>query len=188
MNIVGKKVILRAIEEEDLEILRQSINSEDTEKMITGWAFSISKKNQEKWYENYKNSFDSIKLIIENKENKKTVGMISLNNIDQKNGVALESGIRITDKEMEGKGIATDAWMTILRYAFNELRLNRVNATVLPYNKVSMHVCQKVGFKIEGTQRQMLYRNGQYHDLIVLGCLKTDYEKVVGKCNYWEED
>ena len=48
--------------------------------------------------------------------------------------------------------------MTQLRYAFEELRLNRVNGSALEYNEASLRVCEKVGFKVEGIQRSRLQK------------------------------
>ena len=53
MNLVGKKVVLRAVEREDLDMLRELTNSSDFEKMIVGWSFPISKQDQEKWFETH---------------------------------------------------------------------------------------------------------------------------------------
>lgn len=174
MELYGKKVILRAIEESDLELLRQSTNDPEFEKMITGWALPISKKAQSDWFANQKNSLSDIKYTIADKSGK-PLGLISLKGIDMKNGCAVSAGYRIADKDERGKGYAVDAWLTLLGYAFGELRLNRVGTCVIKYNEASLHVLQKVGFKIEGVQRQAIYKNGEYNDLVILGCLKSDF-------------
>lgn len=186
MELYGKNVVLRAVEEEDIEMLRQLTNSPDFEKMVVGWSFPISRNAQEEWFRNCKNDLSCIRYIIETKEDG-AVGMIGLKNIDWKNGVADGLGMRIAKKEVRTKGLATDAWMTLMKYAFNELRLNRINGTALAYNQISLHVCKKVGFKIEGTQRKAIYKNGEYIDLILLGCLKSDYEEILEGNNYWGE-
>ena len=113
--------------------------------------------------------------------------MIGLQNIDWKNGVASGLGMRIAKKEIRTRGLATDAWMTLMRYAFEELRLNRINGSALSYNKASLRVCEKVGFKVEGIQRQAVYKNGAYQDLIIMGCLKSDYEELILNNHYWDE-
>lgn len=185
MNLYGKKVILRAVEEEDVEMLRQLTNSPDYEKMIVGWAFPISKKDQADWFANCKNGLSRIRYTIVTEEDG-PVGMIGLRDIDWKNGVASGLGMRIAKKETRTRGLATDAWMTLMRYAFNELRLNRINGSALAYNKASLRVCEKVGFKIEGVQRQAVYKNGEYIDLVIMGCLKSDYESLVAENHYWD--
>lgn len=186
MNLYGKKVVLRAVEEEDLEMLRELTNSPDFEKMIVGWSFPISKKDQMNWFMNCKNDLSCLRYTIETEEDG-PVGMIGLKDIDWKNGTASGLGMRIAKKEIRTRGLATDAWMTLMRYAFDELRLNRINGSALAYNSASLRVCEKVGFKVEGTQRQAVYKNGEFFDLVMMGCLKEDYYNLINENHYWDE-
>ncbi len=184
MNLYGKKVILRAVEEEDLEMLRELSNSPDFENMIVGWSFPISKRNQVEWFQSSKNGLEQLRYTIETSEDG-AVGMIGLKDIDWKNGSADGLGMRIARKEIRTKGLATDAWMTLLKYAFEELRLNRVNGSVLEYNTASKRVCEKVGFKAEGIKRSAVYKKGSYHNLVTFGVLKSDYYELIEKNGYW---
>jgi RimJ/RimL family protein N-acetyltransferase len=187
MYLVGKKVILRSVEAEDLEMLRELTNSPDFEKMIVGWSFPVSKKDQQEWYSGIKNDLSRLRYTIETKDDG-AVGLIGLRDIDWKNGSAYGLGMRIAKKEIRTKGLATDAWMTLMRYAFYELRLNRINGSALAYNKASLRVCEKVGFKREGIKRQAVFKNGEFIDEIIMGCLKTDYEELVANNHYWDEE
>ena len=187
MELHGKKVILRAIEEEDLEMFRELTNSPDFEKLIVGWSFPVSKKDQLEWFSNCHNGLNRLRYTIVTEEDG-PVGMIGLRDIDWKNGVASGLGMRIAKQELRTKGLATDAWMTLLRYAFEELRLNRINGSALDYNSISQHVCKKVGFKEEGCQRQAVFKNGSFHDVILFGCLKSDYEELIANNHYWDEE
>lgn len=187
MELYGKKVILRAVEENDLEMLRELANSPEYEKMIVGWSFPISRKDQQEWFNNCKNDLSRLRYIIETKDDG-AVGMIGLRDIDWKNGSAYGLGMRIARKEIRTKGLATDAWMTLLKYSFEELRLNRIYGSALVYNKASQRVCQKVGFKEEGITRQAVYKNGQFHDVIMYGILKSDYEELIRENGYWEQE
>lgn len=184
MELKGRKVVLRALEEEDLEMLRVLTNSEDYEKMIVGWSFPISKKDQREWYESCHNGLDRLRYIIETEEG--AVGMIGLRDIDWKNGSAHGLGMRIAKKEIRTRGLATDAWMTLLKYSFDELRLNRIYGSALEYNKASQRVCEKVGFVQEGIIRQAVYKNGKFHNLIIYGILREDYEKLIQENHYWD--
>lgn len=187
MDLYGKKVVLRAVEEEDLEMLRELTNSPDFEKMIVGWSFPVSKKDQAEWFMNCKNGLEKIQYTICTEQDG-AVGLIGLKDIDWKNGVASGLGMRVAKKEIRTRGLATDAWMTLMKYAFTELRLNRINGSALAYNAASLRVCEKVGFKIEGTQRQAVYKNGEFIDVILMGCLKSDYEMLIAENHYWDED
>lgn len=130
-------------------MLRELSNSQDFEKMVVGWAFPISKKDEQEWYAGIRNGLENLRYTITTEEDG-AVGMIGLRDIDWKNGVATGGGMRIASRKLRTKGLATDAWMTLMRYAFNELRLNRVNGSALEYNQASLRVCKKVGFKVEG--------------------------------------
>lgn len=187
MILKGKKVTLRAVEEEDLDMLRELSNDPEFEKMIIGWSFPISKKDEAEWFAKQKNGLDNLRYTIET-EADGAVGMIGLRDIDWKNGEATGGGMRIARKEIRTRGLATDAWMTLMRYAFEELRLNRVNGSALVYNAASIKVCERVGFKKEGLKREAVYKNGKYHDMIYYGCLRSDYEALIAENHYWDEE
>ncbi len=185
MELYGKKVKLRAIEESDLEMLRSMKNDPWTEEMVVGWCPPISTAMQKKWFDSISLDNNKMLFVIETKE-EGAVGYTCLINIDWKNRKA-NGGIMIKNKRNMSKGIATDTYMTILRYAFMELNLNRINGSILDYNKASQHVLlDKVGYHREGVQRQAIYKNGQYHDLIMIGILKEDYMKKIDETGYWK--
>ncbi len=187
MELVGKKVRLIAMDEEHIEMLRVLANDPDFEKMVVGWSFPISKADQKKWFDNCKNDLSALRYVICTEEDG-PVGLIGLRNIDWKNGVADGGGMRIAKKNIRTRGLATDAWLTLMRYSFEELRLNRVNGSALTYNIPSQRVCAKVGFKQEGIMREAVYKNGKFHDLILYGCLKSDYEELIASNHYWESE
>lgn len=184
MELRGKKVLLRAVEESDCEMLRTLANDPEYEKMIIGWSWPVSKAQEHDWFMKAENGLSRLRYIIETEEDG-AVGMIGLRNIDWKNGAASGLGMRIAKKEARGKGLATDAWMTLLRYAFEELRLNRIAVAVLSYNHASLRVFEKLGFKQEGIRRQAIYKNGVYNDTIVFGLLRSEYDEFVAKNDYW---
>jgi len=184
MILKGKKVILRPVELEDIEFIRSLINDPWMEERIEGWALPISKKDQEQWYESFRNTKEQIRYIIETEE-EGVVGFCGLKDIDHKNGVATSAGIRIK-KDTHSKGIATDAYMTLFKYAFFELRLHRINTSALEENAPSLHMMEKVGCKREGLKRETVFKNGEYHNVIVLGILEKDYLEKIKELNYWE--
>ena len=67
-------------------------------------------------------------------------------------------------KEFRGKGIATAALKLITQYAFQHYGLRRVDAYVRTYNKGSIRVLEKAGFKREGILRKHVLKNGKYYD------------------------
>lgn len=184
MILKGKIVTLRPIEESDLEFLQQMTNSPELEESIVGWSWPVSMKDQRQWYQNFRNTDSFSRYIIETEEDG-VVGLTGLRNIDWKNGTAEGAGIRIYNGKLRGKGIATDAYMTLLRYAFEELRLHRISTSALVNNNASQRFMQKCGFKQEGVIREAVFKKGTYQDKVLYGCLKNDYEELLKTHNYW---
>ena len=52
----------------------------------------------------------------------------------------------------------------ILRYAFDELRLHRIEAAIVPRNAASRRVAEKLGLREEGTAERFLQIAGVYED------------------------
>lgn len=184
MNIKGKIVTLRAIEREDLEFMRGMLNDPEMEKLVVGWALPISKFQQEKWLENNFNDKNNMRFIVETK-NDGVVGQASLVNIDWKNRRATH-GMKLAAKKNRTKGIGTDTVMAIMRYAFDELQLNRLDGSWFEDNIASKTMYMKCGWKEEGRLREHIFKNGKYKDLITVGIIKKDYYRLVDENHYWD--
>ncbi|QAT62013.1 N-acetyltransferase [Acidilutibacter cellobiosedens] len=184
MNIKGNYVTLRAVEEEDLELLREMINDPEIEKMVGGYSFPVSKVQQKGWFESISDNKNDIRLIIETKEDG-AIGFANIVNIDWKNRSAFH-GIKIANKNFRRKGIGTDAVMAVMKYAFEELHLNRLDSSIIDYNEPSKKLYCKCGWKVEGIRREAIFKGNQYHDELVVGILKEEYEELIRKNNYWK--
>ncbi|WP_416196935.1 GNAT family N-acetyltransferase [Pseudomonas sp. Teo4] len=62
-----------------------------------------------------------------------------------------------------------------MRHAFMDLNLNRVYLTVLENNARALSLYKKVGFKVEGTLRQAVFKNGEYCNMTQMSILADDY-------------
>jgi len=74
-------------------------------------------------------------------------------------------------------GITSKAVSTVLGFAFSQMQLNRIEATVTPTNIASFGLLKKLKFQKEGVLRQQKLLHGQYHDAIMLSLLSKDYLK-----------
>lgn len=101
------------------------------------------------------------------------VGNINLHSIDRKNGTFSVSLYFL--KNTRKKGYATKALALIMLYAFNELRLNKMNICVNEGNVSSAKVMRKVGCRVEGVWRQNVYYDGKYTDVILFGITKENF-------------
>ena len=176
MNLKGNKVVLRALELEDMEFLREMINDAEMERNVVGWSFPVSKYEQQKWYETQMKNKLNIRFVIE--ANGNAIGLATLTNIDWKNRKACH-GVKLLGDNVKGKGYGTDAVTTIMKYAFEELQLNRLYSTILEYNIASRKLYKKCGWKEEGISRKSVFKKDKYNDEILIGVLKEDYEALI---------
>jgi RimJ/RimL family protein N-acetyltransferase len=185
MILQGNIVTLRPLEEEDLDFVRELFNDPEIESMVVGWSWPVSKYQHRKWYEKISSDFNTMRFIVETKKDG-VVGVQILEKIDWKNRVATTGGIKIGKKKLREKGIGFDTGMTLFRYLFDELQMNRVDSCVMGYNSASIKLVEKQGYKLEGVRRRYIYKNGKYHDLLIYGLLREDYDQVVKNLKYWK--
>src|SRR5690606_21845615 len=123
MNIKGKKVVLRAIEKRDLELIHQWSNDPEINYMLGGWHFPSSMQDQERWYESFSLNSVNQRFAVETED----FGLIGIANIIEINWKDRNAvyGVILGDKDIRGKGLGTDITMTIQRYVFEELNLKR---------------------------------------------------------------
>lgn len=183
MNIYGEKVLLRAMEPEDMEMLWETINNPEIEHMVGGWSFPVSKHEQMQWYERVFADKQNIRLIIEILETGEAIGMISLTDIDWKNRSAI-TAIKLKETAPKKKGYATDALFVLMKFSFEELQLYRLSCEVLEYNSASIRLHQKCGARREGLKRSAVYKNGAYHNVICYGVLYEDFLTAAKKAGW----
>ena len=96
------------------------------------------------------------------------VGAITLSNV--RRGVA-ESGTLgyWIGQPHAGRGHATAAVRALVAWAFDELKLHRVEAACVPSNLASRRVLEKAGFALEGQARAYLKINGAWADHLLFG-------------------
>lgn len=102
------------------------------------------------------------------------IGFVVLFNIKWSNQSAVMA-IGIGDKAYRGKGYGQDALKLLLNYGFNELNLHRIGLTVMSYNTSAIKAYERVGFVLEGTQRQAIQRQGKRYDLLTFGILRDEF-------------
>lgn len=175
MVIKYEDITLRAIEESDLEMIRDMINDPDIENMVVGSGFPVSKYQQQRWFESIQDRKDQIRLVIDTQKHG-SVGVVMLTDINYINGSA-EIHIKITsDKNKRRNGYAYKTYMAIIEHAFNYMNLNRIESNVIEYNIASKKLNEKCGFKQEGIKRQAAYKKGCYYNVHIWSIIKEDWK------------
>jgi len=63
-----------------------------------------------------------------------------------------------------GKGFMREGLQLVLKYAFQKLKLHRVEADIQPHNRVSIALVKKCGFVREGFSRRLVKVCGRWRD------------------------
>lgn len=104
------------------------------------------------------------------------IGTIALMKVDERNRHA-ELAIVIGEKDYWSKGYGSQMMHTLLEYGFEGLNLDRLYLHVFSFNERAIKFYEKFNFKHEGTLRNMLYRNGKYHDLLAYGLMRDEWQR-----------
>ena len=83
--------------------------------------------------------------------------------------------IYVGDAEYRSKGYGTDAMRALLRFAFEEMNLNRVELGVWDYNERAIASYRNCGFVEEARRRQAHFERGSYHDAVTMAALRDDW-------------
>ncbi len=85
-------------------------------------------------------------------------------------------GLCIGEKDRWGKGYGTEVTQLLLRESFEQLNLHKVGWWTFAENKASIALAKKLGFKEEGRLADQVFFNNEFHDSVVLGLTKSQYE------------
>lgn len=178
--IEGKVINLRPMEESDMQCLQDMLNDSAVSGKVVGWSFPVSMTEQKEWFQKAIHDANNKRFIVADKKTNAPLGMVTLSKIDWQNRSATH-GIKLHPSCPKGQGIGTDAVMTLMKYAFEEVNLIRLDGSWMADNLASENLYLKCGWVIEGVKKQAVYRNGIYHDLKIVGITKEDYLSLVRK-------
>lgn len=107
-------------------------------------------------------------LFVFREDDDALVGGVTLSNL--RRGVAQMASLGYwAGERFSGRGYTTAAVRAVVRYAFEDLDLHRVEAACQPDNVASRRVLEKAGFTHEGAARAYLKINGQWRDHLLFG-------------------
>jgi len=178
--LTGTLVRLRPLEMSDLDRCLAWINDAEVTHFLEA-RYPFSRAAEEEWLAGAvkRTRPPDIVLAIETLAEGRHIGTLSLGSVHGEDRKAT-FGILIGEKEFWSRGYGTDATLTLLRFAFDEVNLRRVVLHVHADNDRAIACYRKCGFVEEGRLRQDRYRHGVYIDTLVMGVLADEFRALHG--------
>jgi ribosomal-protein-serine acetyltransferase len=152
---------------------------EDSREILRKWLFWVDESKSVKDTEDYIKSVHRARgamkeLVLEIRVKGEFAGLISMKEIDLVHNKA-EIGYWLA-QDVVGKGIMTRSCMALIDYAFDELKLNKIQIRCALDNIRSWKIAENLGFSLEGIERQGERVRGMYMNLKVYSLLKAEWE------------
>lgn len=164
---------LRTVEERDLEQMRSLRNDPSTWTMLTDVGF-IDADAQRQWFQRVRLASDRRYYTICD-ETYDFIGIVRTDEIDRMNR-SMRIGADVVPK-LRGKGYGSRIYRLLKKYCFDFLNMHRVWLAVLATNEVALKLYEKQGFIVEGRYREAIFRDGAYHDYVIMSILEQDYRE-----------
>lgn len=116
-----------------------------------------------------------LSLIIADAATGEPLGTIGLHEVNHATGRAV-AGYVVAAEERR-RGTASRALELICRFAFSELRLERIEVTIEPENAPSRATAKSVGFREEGLLRSYMTIAGERRDMVMYSLLRGDMRR-----------
>jgi UDP-4-amino-4,6-dideoxy-N-acetyl-beta-L-altrosamine N-acetyltransferase len=166
-----KDIALKPLEENDLDMVRAWRNSPE----VKAYMYSeneISKEEQAAWFAKIKNDATSKYWIINYQD--RPLGVASLTGINP----LFQScywAFYIGDSSVRGGGIGAKVEYNVLRFVFEEMKLNKLRCEVFSFNEKVIKMHEKFGFRREGYYREHCKKDKEFKDVVALAILSSEW-------------
>lgn len=178
VTIETERLILRRFREEDSEKAYANWMRDEAVTKYLRWpphpSVEVSRSIIKEWVKAYDEE-DFYQWVIEVKAIQEPIGTISVVRQNERVG-SMDIGYCIGSKWWH-QGIVTEAFKAIIKFLFEEVKVNRIEALHDTNNPNSGKVMRKCGLTYEGTLRQADFNNQGIVDTCIYGIVASDYNK-----------
>jgi len=169
--IKSEEFILRPFRRGDEKLLAGNINNKKINRNTSNIPYPYTLKDAKDWInknlkEAKKKTPAMINFVIDIDGD--VAGSVGFSNITE---FKAEIGYWLAQKYW-GRGIMTKAVKLVTKFGFDELKLKRIYAFVFSFNKASMRVLEKAGYKFEGILRKHVKKDGKFLDYYLFAKVK----------------
>ncbi|QEL57268.1 GNAT family N-acetyltransferase [Chromobacterium paludis] len=117
-------------------------------------------------------------LLATREQPDRVIGTVGFSNIVRGVFQACHLGYGV-DQACEGQGLMREALQAAIRFAFDDLKLHRIQANYQPANARSAALLQRLGFTVEGQAKDYLFLNGAWRDHVLTSLLNPNFDSRV---------
>lgn len=174
INFGTNRLLLRLFEPSDAGVVQELAGEEEVARTTLSIPHPYPDGAAKAWIERTREASekgDIYAFALVKKEDTALIGCVSLRVSKHHNHAELAYWV---GKPFWGQGFATEAAQEIVKFGFDDLKLNRIFAAAMTNNPGSYKVMIKIGMKHEGTFPQHVMKWGEYQDLVFYGTVKSE--------------
>lgn len=168
----GKLVSLRAVEKEDAEAIRDWLTDPELLHLLGARPIPVGHLEIDKLADMFRLRDGRVLAILT--RDRVLIGLAAVGNFHEFNRTA-SMIILIGDRSEWNRGYGADAVRAITKFAFDDLNLNCLEATIPEFNSRALSMFKKVGFQSEGTLRSRFFGRGRYWNVVVTSALRDEW-------------
>lgn len=170
----GERVLLRPMGPQDAAAMWADVHDDEIDH-FTGTHADFSREQIERWCASRPEQTDRLDMAVVDPDTGAWLGEVVVNEWDPDNR---SCSFRIAlGAHARNRGVGTEATQLIVDHVFDAIDdppVNRISLEVYDFNPRGLAVYEKVGFVREGVLRDALYREGEFHDAIVMSIVRSD--------------
>jgi RimJ/RimL family protein N-acetyltransferase len=172
-------VRFRPLERDDLKLMHLWENDFETIMYSRNRPMNfVSLAQLERQFEEWMKGERELHFIIELVDSKEAVGIARIEKWDWAGVKTGEVGTYIGKKELWGKGLGKQITVGLLEMCFNQLNMDRCEASSVEYNPRAHKALEACGFKRSGTMRKSAFVNGRKWDRFHFDILREEYLEI----------
>ena len=169
--ITGKQIVLRTLMDEDGPAVYKLFTDPETMSVDGGRTMGHIQEAYDfiRYYSSEAQT--AIRLAVVDRYSHQFYGTAGFHKIDYFHNKA-EIGGEI-DRSVWGKRLGTESAQLLIAFGFEQLKLHRIEARILPTNSRALALVKQMGFEYEGRLKESEKWSNQYVDLLMFSMLNN---------------
>jgi len=180
--IRGDKVYLTPLDPANAETSRRWVNDPAINRYLLSGQVPVTIDQEAEFYRRAASNWAAgtgYVFEIHATDDDTYIGICGLDDVSMRHRSA-QIGILVGELERQDRGYGSDAIMTLVRFGFDTLGLNRIEIRSQADNDRSMYLYEKLGFTRVGRLRQATYTFGRFVDEALFDMLADEWRARQG--------